>query len=229
VQRQQQQVSQHSDSTTYVSPSPALSAAALQRIQSGYFHSRFATGESSTGRREEKPKLPERAEQDLPEGAVEGRQAEGPVRDRAGTPGDFIAPLPADGGDEEEREPSVAASLQEELVAAEDADAAVVTAGDAVAAASHRAGGTVEHAQPVPLDASTLPVNQAILQTHARLRACLAELRGTTDDRALLAAEGATGLPSELTAEQALSAAIRASHELTGILLEQWNKAHSPR
>jgi hypothetical protein len=206
----------------------------LQRIQSGYFHSRYATGEVSAGRHEEKLKSPEGVEREVPVDAVEVRLVEGAVHVRTATPG-LIAPLPAGGDDEDEREPSLAVSLQEELVAAVDVDAAKLMAGDTADAAPACAErGGERGAESLRTDGSA--VNAAILQTHARLRACLAELHDVAarggpsgNGGALLAAESVPEFAEDLTAEQALSAAIRASHELTGILLEQWNKSHSPR
>jgi hypothetical protein len=188
---------QHSDSTTYISPSPAaagapsltLSAAAVTRIQSGYFHSNFASGGYATavGSASKRP-LSAREPALETGGDKAGNEAIQAEED--------VAIL--------QRHSQIA---QHEIFHGGEANPGVVTSGDATAG-----------------------VDSVVLRTQQRLRECIADLNavqhvasgapGGADTDGVQATAG-----TAQNTEQALSAAIRDSHRLTGLLLELWNKS----
>jgi hypothetical protein len=209
---------QHSDSTTYISPSPAaagapslpLSAAAITRIQSGYFHSNFASVGYATASSSASKRLLSAREPALATGgdkagheAIQAEEEVAILQKHS-----QIAQHEIFNSGEDKPGVSTSAAAQHASTEARCAEAAAAS-GDAAEG-----------------------ISSVVLRTQQRLRECIAVLNAV--QHATAGAPGgavtdgvqATAGTAENT-EQALSAAIRDSHRLTGLLLELWNKSRN--
>jgi hypothetical protein len=204
---------QHSDSTTYISPSPAaagapslpLSAAAITRIQSGYFHSNFASVGYATASSSASKRLLSAREHALATGG-----------DKAG----HEAIQAEEGVAILQRHSQIA--QQEIFNSGEDkpgVSTSTVGQPASVGVEAAVAGGDTAEG-----------ISSVVVRTQQRLRECIADLNEVqhlasgAPGGAVTADVPATARTAENT-EQALSAAIRDSHRLTGLLLELWNKS----
>jgi hypothetical protein len=188
---------QHSDSTTYISPSPAaagapsltLSAAAITRIQSGYFHSNFASGGYATAVGSASKRRLSAREPALETGG-----------DKAGNEAiqaeEDVAIL--------QRHSQIA---QHEIFHGGEANPGVITSGDATAG----------------VDSVVLRTQQRLRECIADLNAVQHVGSGAPGGADTDGVQVTAGTAQNT--EQALSTAIRDSHRLTGLLLELWNES----
>jgi hypothetical protein len=206
---------QHSDSTTYISPSPAaagapsltLSAAAITRIQSGYFHSNFASGGYAT------------AVGSASKGRLSARES------ALETGGDKA------GNEAIQAEEDVAILQRHSQIAQHE----IFNSGEDKPGVSTSA---VEQPASVGVEAAVASgdagdgISSVVGRTQQRLRQCIADLNAVQHvasdaaGAAVTADVPATAGTAE-NIEQALSAAIHDSHRLTGLLLELWNKSRN--